>query len=142
MSNANFRRAGSAHRLLLRLTGGRVGRHLAGMKVVELHTIGRTSGLPRSTILSTPVERPEGLVLVASKGGADRHPDWYLNLLTTPDVEITVDGKRRPYRARTLSDDEKAAVWPRIVAAYRGYAGYQQRTERDIPVVLCEPRND
>jgi len=142
MSNANFRRAAGLHRLLLRVTGGRVGHHLAGMKVVELHTVGRTSGLPRSTVLSTPVEGPEGLVLVASEGGADGHPDWYLNLVKTPAVEVTIDGQRRPFLARTASAEEKARLWPRIVAAYGGYAGYQQRTGREIPVVICEPGHD
>jgi len=140
MSDANFRRAAGLHRLLLRLTGGRLGHRLAGMKVVELHTVGRTSGLARSTILSTPVEGPGGLVLVASKGGADGHPDWYLNLLRTPAVDVTIDGERRSFVARTVSAQEKASLWPRIVAAYAGYDGYQRRTGREIPVVLCEPR--
>ena len=141
MSDANFRRATGIHRLLLRLSGGRVGHHLAGMKVVVLHTVGRTSGLPRETVLSTPIPEPTGVVLVASKGGSHGHPDWYLNLQKAPDVELTIDGERHPYRARTVSPKEKADLWPRIVTAYKGYAGYQERTERDIPVVLCEPRS-
>lgn len=140
MSNANFRRATGIHRLLLRLSGGRVGHHLAGMKVVVLHTVGRTSGLPRETVLSTPIRSSTGVVLVASKGGSHGQPDWYLNLQKTPDVELTIDGECRPYRARTVSPEEKADLWPRIVTAYKGYAAYQERTQRDIPVVLCEPR--
>lgn len=140
MSDANFRRATGIHRLLLRLSGGRVGHHLAGMKVVVLHTVGRTSGLPRETVLSTPIPEPTGVVLVASKGGSHGHPDWYLNLQKAPDVELTIDGERRPYRARTVSPEEKADLWPRIVTAYKSYAAYQERTQRDIPVVLCEPR--
>ena len=141
MSDTNFRRASGLHRLLLRLTGGRIGHHIVGMKVVTLHTVGRTSGSPRETILGTPIEGPTGVVLVASKGGSHTHPDWYLNLQKTSDVELTMDGERRPYRARTVSPEEKAALWPRIVTAYQGYAGYQRRTPRDIPVVLLEPRN-
>jgi deazaflavin-dependent oxidoreductase (nitroreductase family) len=57
-----------------------------------------------------------------------------------PDAELTVDGQRRPVRARQATDEEKADLWPRVVAAYRGYAGYQRRTQRDIPLVLCDPR--
>ena len=79
-------------------------------------------------------------MLVASKGGDDRHPEWYLNLTANPEVELTVDGATRPMRARTASTEEKAELWPRIVSAYRGYGGYQRRTTRDIPVVICEPR--
>ena len=79
-------------------------------------------------------------MLVASKGGDDRHPDWYHNLVDQPDVEVTIDGETTPMRARTADPAEKAALWPTIVAAYKGYAGYQRRTERDIPVVICEPR--
>jgi deazaflavin-dependent oxidoreductase (nitroreductase family) len=79
-------------------------------------------------------------VLVASKGGDDRDPDWYRNLLAHPEIELTMAGRRRPMRARRASPAEKAELWPQVVAAYHGYAGYQRRTERDIPLVICEPR--
>ena len=65
---------------------------------------------------------------------------WYLNLVANPDVELTMNGTTRPMRARTASAEEKAALWPRITKVYRGYAGYQKRTGRDIPVIICEPR--
>jgi deazaflavin-dependent oxidoreductase (nitroreductase family) len=110
------------------------------MQVVELHTVGRKSGLPRSTMLTAPVIDGQRIVLVASKGGDDRDPDWYCNLMAHPDAELTVDGQRRPVRARQASGEEKAELWPRVVAAYGGYAGYQRRTERDIPLILCDPR--
>jgi len=77
---------------------------------------------------------------VASKGGDDRDPEWYRNLMARPDAELTVDGQRRLVRARQATAEEKAELWPRVIAAYRGYAGYQRRTERDIPLVLCDPR--
>ena len=80
------------------------------------------------------------MVLVASKGGDDRDPDWYRNLIAQPDIELTMAGQRRPMRARRASPQEKAELWPRVVAAYAGYGGYQRRTERDIPLVICEPR--
>ena len=76
---------------------------------------------------------------MASYGGDDRHPAWFLNLEAKPDVEVTMSGQTRAMRARVASSEEKAALWPRIVAAYRGYDGYQHKTERDIPVVLLEP---
>jgi deazaflavin-dependent oxidoreductase (nitroreductase family) len=77
---------------------------------------------------------------VASKGGDDRNPDWYGNLVADPDVEVTVDGTTRPMRARTATADEKAELWPTVTQAYKGYAAYQRRTERDIPLVILEPR--
>ena len=128
------------HRAALRATGGRLGKQVFGMPAVELHTTGRKSGQRRSVMLTAPIREPGRIVLVASKGGDDRHPDWYHNLVDEPDVEVTVDGKTIPMRARTAGPDEKAELWPAIVAAYKGYAGYQRRTERDIPVVICEPR--
>ena len=128
------------HRAALRVSGGRFGKQVFGMQAVELHTTGRKSGQRRSVMLTAPIFEPGRVVLVASKGGDDRHPDWYHNLVDDPDVEITIDGETTPMRARTADPAEKAALWPTIVAAYKGYAGYQRRTERDIPVIICEPR--
>jgi len=109
------------------------------MPVVELHTVGRKSGRPRSTMLTAPVVDGDRVVLVASKGGDDRDPDWYRNLVDHPKIELTMSGRRRPMRARRASTDEKAELWPRVVAAYKGYGDYQRRTKRDIPLVICEP---
>jgi deazaflavin-dependent oxidoreductase (nitroreductase family) len=126
------------HRLLLTVTCGRFPNRLGGMETLELHTIGRTSGQRRSTLLTTPIADENRIILVASKGGHDEHPDWYKNLVANPDVEITRHGVTSTMRARTASAAEKAELWPRIVQVYRGYAGYQQRSARDIPVVICE----
>jgi deazaflavin-dependent oxidoreductase (nitroreductase family) len=128
------------HRTIVHATGGRVLGSAFGMPVVELHTVGRKTGLPRSTMLTAPVIDGERIVLVASKGGDDRDPDWYRNLLAHPEIELTVAGQRRPVRARRASPEEKAELWPRVVAAYQGYGGYQRRTKRDIPLIICEPR--
>jgi len=128
------------HRALLAVSGGRLGWEIGPMPAVELHTIGRTSGERRSTMLTAPVHSAGRYVLVASKGGDDRNPNWYLNLVAHPDVEITVRGTTVPMRARTATSSEKAELWPQIVAAYSGYAAYQTKTSRDIPVVICEPR--
>jgi deazaflavin-dependent oxidoreductase (nitroreductase family) len=140
--DAGFKILNATHKALLGLTGGRWPRLLFGMPGVELHTIGRKTGERRSAMLATPVHDETRVVLVASKGGDDRHPQWYRNLSANPDVEITMDGVTRPMRARTAGPAEKAALWPDIVAAYKGYESYQQRAGRDIPVVILEPRAD
>ena len=129
----------NGHRTLLRLTGGRFPKSVLGMRPVELRTVGRKSGEWRSTLLSSPICEADRVVVVASKGGHADHPQWYKNLAVNPDVEITIEGVTRPMRARTASPDEKAQLWPQIVAAYKGYEGYQRNTDRDIPVVICEP---
>jgi deazaflavin-dependent oxidoreductase (nitroreductase family) len=128
------------HRGLSAVSGGRLGSAVMGMTAVELHVIGRASGRRRSVMLTAPIYEPERVVLVASKGGDDRHPDWYRNLVANPDVELTVGGTTRPMRAHTADATERDELWPRIVAAYRGYADYQRRTEREIPVVVLVPR--
>jgi deazaflavin-dependent oxidoreductase (nitroreductase family) len=129
-----------SHRTILRLSGGKILHSAFGMPAVELHTTGRLTGKPRSTMLTSPVHDDNRVVLVASKGGDDRDPQWYGNLTANPDVEITIGGVTRPYRARTASAEEKAELWPQIVGAYKGYGGYQEKTQRSIPVVICELR--
>lgn len=128
----------NGHRTLLTLTGGRFPKRLAGMETLELHTIGRTSGQRRTTLLTAPISEDRRVILVASKGGHDEHPDWYKNLVANPDVEITRGGVTGKYRARTADPTEKVELWPRVVKVYSGYAGYQKRSSRDIPVVICE----
>lgn len=129
------------HRTVRALSGGRLmGSELMGMKVVELHVTGRKSGARRSTMLTAPVFEDDRIVLVASKGGADRDPEWYQNLVANPEIELTIDGSTTAWWARTAGDEERAALWARITAAYKGYAGYQRRTDRSIPIVICERR--
>ena len=129
------------HRSLLTVSGGRIGGTLGKMPVYRVTTTGRTSGRPRTVMLTSPVRTGDSWVFVASKGGDDRHPEWYRNMVANPvfTVEPAEGGEPMTLVARTASVDEKAELWPRIVAAYRGYAGYQRRTERDIPVVVAEP---
>jgi deazaflavin-dependent oxidoreductase (nitroreductase family) len=139
--DAGFRLLNATHRAVLRLTGGRYPKTLFGMPAVELHTIGRTSGQRRTTMLTSPVHDDNRIVLVASKGGDDRDPQWYRILTVNPDVEITIEGTTKKMRARTASAEEKAALWPEILASYKWYDSYQKRAHRDIPVVVCEPRD-
>jgi deazaflavin-dependent oxidoreductase (nitroreductase family) len=128
------------HRAILGLSGGRLLSNPFGMPAVKLQTTGRKSGQPRTTMLTSPIHDESRVVLIASKGGDDRDPDWYRNLEVNPDVEVTIGSTTRAMRARTATPEEKEALWPAITAAYKGYAGYQRRTSRDIPVVICEPR--
>jgi deazaflavin-dependent oxidoreductase (nitroreductase family) len=127
------------HRALLTISGGRFPRTVAGMQPVELHTIGRKTGQRRSTMLTAPICQEQRIILVASKGGHQDHPSWYKNLAANPEVELTVNSRTRAMLARTASREEKSQLWPTIVAAYKGYEGYQRNTDRDIPVVICEP---
>ena len=137
--DSGFKMMNAAHRAGLFVTGGRFPRSLFGMAPVELRTTGRKSGQPRLTMLTSPIHDENRVVLVASKGGDDRHPQWYRNLTANPEVEVTMEGNTSKMRARTASPEEKAALWPDIVAAYKGYDSYQKRASRDIPVVICEP---
>jgi deazaflavin-dependent oxidoreductase (nitroreductase family) len=130
-----------AHRLVLTASGNRLLAQPFGMPLVALHTTGRKSGLPRCCYLTTPVYDSKRVVLIASKGGDDRNPDWYRNLQARPEAFLVLNGQRHAVHARTASAEEKAELWPKIVASYKGYAGYQQRTDRDIPVVICELQN-
>jgi deazaflavin-dependent oxidoreductase (nitroreductase family) len=140
MTDLMMKTMNMVHKGLLAVSGGRIGGQLGSMPAVELHTTGRTSGKRRSVMLTAPVHGGGRYVLVASKGGDDRDPEWYRNLVFEPNVELTVGGETIPMTARTASSEEKAELWPQIVAAYKGYAGYQEKTEREIPVVICEPR--
>lgn len=139
LADFGFRTMNQLHRSILRATGGRVLSRPFGMPVVELTTVGRRSGRRRTTMLTAPVVDGERVVLVASKGGDDRDPDWFRNLLANPEVELTLEGRTRQMMARRATPEEKATLWPQVVAAYKGYGGYQARTQRDIPVVVCDP---
>lgn len=127
------------HRAVFNATKGRVGGRVAGMPVLAVTTTGRKSGKKRITMLTSPVQDGDKIVLIASYGGDDRHPAWYLNLRDNPRVEIVGMGRQEAMTARTATPEEKAVLWPRVTEKYNGYAGYQTRTDRDIPVVILEP---
>jgi deazaflavin-dependent oxidoreductase (nitroreductase family) len=111
------------------------------MPVLELTTTGRKSGQPRSVLLTSPHQEGETLVVVASRGGDDAHPAWFLNLRDHPDVEVSFKGgPKRPMRARIADANERARLWPKITAEFKNYAQYQTKTEREIPLVFLEPR--
>jgi deazaflavin-dependent oxidoreductase (nitroreductase family) len=141
-SDLSFKALNAMHRGVLRLTRGRVGWHARRMPMLELTTVGRKSGLPRSVMLPSPVQEDEAWVIVASRAGADHHPAWLLNLKDCPDVEVSLQGKpKRPMRARIATSDERARLWPQVTSVYKNYAEYQRKTDREIPLVLLEPKN-
>ena len=127
------------HRGLMKLTGGRVGWNAANMPVVELTTTGRKSGRPRTVLLTSPVQEGSTFVVVASRGGDDTHPAWFLNLRDNPNVEVTTRGQRRKMRAHIADAEQRARLWPLVTADHKNYAGYQKKTDREIPLVLLEP---
>lgn len=128
------------HRLVLGVSRGRVGWDAGGMPVLELTTVGRKSGQPRSVLLTSPLQVNGSMVIVASRGGDDRHPAWFLNLRDQPRVSVARSGGPPvPMNARIATAEERATMWPQIAGRYRNYAGYQKKTEREIPLVLLEP---
>ena len=128
------------HRSLLAISGGRLGWHVGGMPALKMTTVGRTSGRPHTVMLTSPMREGVAIVIVASRGGDDRHPDWFLNLCEHPGVEVMFAGlPKQAMRARVASSAERATMWPQVIAAHEGYATYQSRTDREIPLVLLEP---
>lgn len=140
-SDLTLKTANVIHRALVKLTFGRVGWQAGPMPVLELTTIGRKSGQPRSVMLTSPLQEGDMWVVVASRGGDDHHPAWFLNLLANPDVEVSRRGKpKQRMRARVASAEERTRMWPQVTTTYKGYAGYQEKTDREIPLVLLEPQ--
>jgi deazaflavin-dependent oxidoreductase (nitroreductase family) len=127
------------HRALFNVSKGRIFGKAFGRIFIELVTIGRRSGKERSTMLSVPIVDGDRLVLVASFGD-DRHPAWYLNLQANPEARATIAGSTRTMISRSATEEERAELWPQITSACEGYARYQERTERQIPVVILEPK--
>ena len=130
----------SAHRVLLKVSFGKVGWKMGPMPVLELTTTGRKSGQPRAVMLTSPLQEGSTVVIVASRGGDDQNPAWFLNLRDDPNVEVSLKGApKQPMTARVATSEERARMWPKIVADHKNYGGYQKRTERDLPLVLLEP---
>jgi F420H(2)-dependent quinone reductase len=135
-----WRQLMKGHTTAYRLTGGLVGHRFPGAPPsLLLDHVGAKSGTKRTTPL-TYLADGEDYVLVASKGGNPKHPAWFHNLRAHPEVTVQVGSKRLPVRARVATPEERARLWPKVVALYGGYADYQRRTKREIPLVILEPR--
>jgi deazaflavin-dependent oxidoreductase (nitroreductase family) len=128
------------HRVLIAVSGGRVGRSFSGMPVVELTTIGRKTGQPRSSMLTSPYQEGDRTYIVASRGGDDHNPAWFLNLTDNPEVTVSIQGARsQKMHAEVAGADERARVWPLITSKHTNYANYQKKTRREIPLVILTP---
>jgi len=139
-SDFQLKMMNAIHRGVLKISGGRLGWRAGRMPVVELTTTGRKTGQPRTVMLTSPVQEGSTIVIVASRGGDDHHPAWFLNLRDHPEVEVSTGREpKRTMRSRVATADERAALWPRVTAAYKGYANYQTKTDREIPLVLLQP---
>ena len=126
------------HVLLHRLTGGRLLNSFGGDDVCFVTMKGAKSG--RSlTIPLMYVPHQDGVLLVASQGGAPRNPAWYHNLVKHPDIAVNHRGRRMQLRARLAKSEEKPNLWPVCDQHYAPYADYRKRTTRDIPIFVCEP---
>ncbi len=130
----------SGHAKVYLLTHGRVGHRVPGLPpMLILHHVGAKSGTERSSPLLY-IEDGEDMVIVASKGGYERNPAWFHNLRANPDTKVQVGSRKVPVKARVATAEERERLWPKVVSAYRGYRDYQRRTEREIPLVILEPR--
>jgi|SRR5680860_333533 len=138
-----LRRAMGVHTWLYRVSGGRIGHNVPGVrgKMLLLDHVGAKSGTKRTSPL---LYFPDGddAVIVASKGGFPKHPAWYHNLIANPDTTVQVGTERRAVRARVANPEERERLWPEAVRMYGGYADYQARSKgREIPLVILEPRS-
>ena len=130
------------HKGLLRFSGGRFGWTVMDMPVLELTTTGRRSGRPRSVMLTSPHREGEQIVIVASKGGEDSHPAWFLNLRENPQVTVSMkDAPDVPMTARVASLEQRDWLWSIVSDKQTRYVEYQEKTDREIPLVLLEPLN-
>jgi deazaflavin-dependent oxidoreductase (nitroreductase family) len=131
-------RVAALHRGAFQLSRGRLFNEIDGMPVVRLTTTGRKSGKPRVVMLTSPLRHEGDLVLVASKGGAAEHPGWFHNLVADPQVSVTAVGATARMTARVATHEERAELWPKVVAAAGVYKMYQRRTSRELPLVILE----
>ncbi|MEI7616999.1 MAG: nitroreductase/quinone reductase family protein [Actinomycetota bacterium] len=130
----------AVHRTLLKVSFGKVGWTAGNMPVLELTTIGRKSGQPRSVMLTSPLQEGDSIVIVASRGGDPTHPAWFVNLRDNPQVQVAYKGAPKKAMVATVaSPEERARMWPIVTASYKNYAGYQTKTDREIPLVVLSP---
>jgi deazaflavin-dependent oxidoreductase (nitroreductase family) len=130
---------GQEHVRVYRQTDGQHGYHWRGTTILLLSTNGRVSGQERTTPL---IHRTDGehWIVVASKGGAPEHPDWYKNLRSDPEATIQVKGERIPVRASAAEGEERMRLWQLMTEVWPAYNDYQRKTKREIPVVVFERR--
>jgi deazaflavin-dependent oxidoreductase (nitroreductase family) len=135
-----LRRMMGGHTTVYRATHGLIGhRFPGGPPMLLLEHVGAKSGKRRTSPLAY-VRHGHDVILVASKGGFPKNPAWFHNLMANPDTVVQIGSKRLDVHARKANAQERERLWPEVVRAYGGYEGYQKRTEREIPLVILEPR--
>jgi deazaflavin-dependent oxidoreductase (nitroreductase family) len=139
MNRSWMKFASGLHEFWYSITGGVVGARMNGVPVLLLSTTGRKSGRQRTAPL-TYLADGDRYVVVASNGGAPKHPSWFLNLRDQPEARVQVGRERMSVRAEVASDEERARLWPKLVERYSSYDDYQQETSRKIPVVILRPQ--
>jgi F420H(2)-dependent quinone reductase len=128
------------HVVVYRATHGLIGHRFPGAPpTLLLDHVGARSGKRRTSPLLYAIDG-ENVILTASKGGYPRNPAWFHNLKANPDTTIQIGSQSREVHAHVAEPDERTRLWPRVVALYGGYEGYSRRTERQIPLVILEPR--
>jgi F420H(2)-dependent quinone reductase len=130
---------GALHRVVYSASGGRIGSRIWGLEIVLLTTTGRRSARPRTVPLCS-LRDGEAFVVIASYGGLDRSPSWWLNLRQEPRATVRLGRTTREVVAREATDDERERLWAQVTERAPGYLDYQRRTTRRIPVVLLEPQ--
>ena len=126
----------SLHRGVIKLSAGRKGWDAFGMPVIKLTTTGRKTGLPRSVMLTSPPQIGESLVLVASKGGSDTHPEWFLNLVANPNVIVETRIGSKEMIAQVVDADVREQLWDEVTEKFSNYGQYQSKTDRLIPLII------
>jgi deazaflavin-dependent oxidoreductase (nitroreductase family) len=135
-----LRRLMGAHTAIYKWSGGRIGHRFPGLPpMLLLDHVGAKSGQARTSPLLYVLDG-RNVVLVASKGGYPRNPAWFHNLMANPETEVRIGTERRRVRARLARPEERPRLWRKAVEAYASYDEYQERTEREIPLVVLEPR--
>ena len=136
-----LRRLMGAHTAIYKWSGGRIGHKVPGLPpMLLLDHVGAKSGQARTSPLLYVLDG-RNVVLVASKGGYPRNPAWFHNLMANPDTEVQIGTERRRVRARLARPEERPRLWRKAAEAYPSYDDYQERTEREIPLVVLEPRS-
>ena len=135
MRDRTAKHLSTLHTALYRLTRGRIGRRLVDNDILLLSTTGRLT-YRTHTVPLLYLRDGHDLVVIASWGGRDRHPEWYLNLLAEPRAIAQINGQSTAVNATTATAERRKQLWPKVLAAYDGYRTYQSRTDREIPVVI------
>ncbi len=140
MQDLTVKLLSAVHRELYRWTGGRLGKRLSRVDapMLLLTTTGRRSG-KQHTVPLLYLDVEDGWLVIASFGGRDYHPAWYLNLVAEPECVVQIDDRRVKAVAASVPADRRAELWPQVVAAYPGYADYEAKTDREIPLLVLRP---